>query len=59
MNLAQALDQSGVIASMANELGIDEQTARQGASALLPTIVAGLGRSHAVAGTKGHSIMRR
>lgn len=30
MNIAQALDHSGVFASMASELGIDEQTARAG-----------------------------
>lgn len=54
MNIAQALDHSGVFASMANELGIDEQTARAGAGALLPAIVAGLGRSHtAPAGSNG------
>ncbi|QPC99483.1 DUF937 domain-containing protein [Qipengyuania soli] len=44
MNLSQALQQSGVIESMASELGIDEQTARIGAGALLPAIVAGMGR---------------
>ncbi|TIX51795.1 DUF937 domain-containing protein [Alteraurantiacibacter aquimixticola] len=44
MNLSQVLQQSGVIISMANELGIDEQTARIGAGALLPAIVAGMGR---------------
>lgn len=44
MNLSQVLQQSGVITSMANELGIDEQTARVGAGALLPAIVAGMGR---------------
>ena len=44
MNLLQVLQQSGVIASMANELGVDEQTARVGAGALLPAIVAGMGR---------------
>ena len=44
MSLAAALQQSGVIASMAQELGIDEATARTGAGALLPAIVAGMGR---------------
>ncbi|MCB2083530.1 MAG: DUF937 domain-containing protein [Sphingomonadaceae bacterium] len=45
MSLAQILQQSGAIESMAKELGIDEQTARVGAGALLPAIVAGMGRS--------------
>lgn len=44
MNLGQILQQSGVIDSMARELNIDEQTARAGAGALLPAIVAGMGR---------------
>ena len=44
MNLNQILQNSGVITSMANELGIDEQTAKVGAGALLPAIVAGMGR---------------
>ena len=44
MNLSQVLQQSGVIESMARELNIDEQTARVGAGALLPAIVAGMGR---------------
>lgn len=44
MNLANALQQNGTIASMASELGIDEATAKSAASALLPAIVAGLGR---------------
>ncbi|ANU07484.1 DUF937 domain-containing protein [Paraurantiacibacter namhicola] len=44
MNLSQVLQQSGVIESMARELNIDEQTARMGAGALLPAIVAGMGR---------------
>lgn len=47
MSLAQILQQSGAIQSMANELGIDERTARAGAGALLPAIVAGMGRSSA------------
>ena len=47
MSLAQILQQSGAIQSMANELGIDERTARTGAGALLPAIVAGMGRSSA------------
>lgn len=45
MSLSQSLLNSPVIPSMARELGIDEQTARSGAAALLPAIVAGLGRS--------------
>ena len=45
MNLSQILQQSGVIESMARELNIDEQTARIGAGALLPAIVAGVGRT--------------
>lgn len=45
MSLAQILQQTGVIESMARELNIDEQTARTGAGALLPAIVAGMGRS--------------
>lgn len=47
MSLAQMLQQSGAIESMARELGIDEQTARIGAGALLPAIVAGMGRTAA------------
>ena len=47
MSLAQMLQQSGVIESMAGELGIDPQTAKIGAGALLPAIVAGMGRSAA------------
>ena len=45
MSLAQMLQQSGVIESIAGELGIDPQTAKIGAGALLPAIVAGMGRS--------------
>ncbi len=50
MSLAQMLQQSGVIESMAGELGIDPQTAKVGAGALLPAIVAGMGRSAAGSG---------
>lgn len=50
MSLAQMLQQSGVIESMASELGIDPQTAKIGAGALLPAIVAGMGRSAAGSG---------
>jgi hypothetical protein len=39
------LQQTGVITSMAGELGIDEGTAKTAAGALLPAIVAGMGRS--------------
>lgn len=50
MTLSQSLLNSPVIPSMARELGVDEQTARTGAAALLPAIVAGLGRSAAGGG---------
>jgi hypothetical protein len=53
MSLAQMLQQSGVIESMAGELGIDPQTSKIGAGALLPAIVAGMGRS--AAGSAGGS----
>ncbi|MGN6498109.1 MAG: DUF937 domain-containing protein [Tsuneonella sp.] len=53
MNMTQVLQQSGVIGSMASELGVDESTARKGAGALLPAIVAGMGRSHIGAGGGG------
>jgi hypothetical protein len=39
------LQQTGAIKSMARELDVDEGTAQTAASALLPAIVAGLGRS--------------
>lgn len=45
MSLAAMLQQSGAISSMASELGIDEGTAKTAAGALLPAIVAGMGRS--------------
>ena len=45
MSLARMLQESGAIESMARELNIDEQTARTGAGALLPAIVAGMGRT--------------
>lgn len=44
MNLSQVLQQTGVINSMARELNVDEGTARTAAGALLPAIVAGMGR---------------
>ena len=53
MSLAQMLQQSGVIESMAGELGIDPQTAKAGAGALLPAIVAGMGSSAAGSGGGG------
>lgn len=52
MNLGQMLNQTGAIASIAKELNIDEATARTAAGALLPAIVAGMGRS-ATAGSGG------
>lgn len=45
MSLAQMLQQTGAISSMARELGVDETTAKTAAGALLPAIVAGMGRS--------------
>ena len=45
MSLAAMLQQTGAIESMARELNIDQQTARTGAMALLPAIVAGMGRT--------------
>jgi hypothetical protein len=45
MSLAAMLQQTGAISSMARELGIDEATAKTAAGALLPAIVAGMGRS--------------
>jgi len=45
MNLGQMLNQSGAIGSIAQELGVDEGMARTAAGALLPAIVAGMGRS--------------
>lgn len=53
MSLAQMLQQSGVIDSMAGELGVDPQTAKTAAGALLPAIVAGMGRSSTGAGGGG------
>lgn len=50
MSLARVLQQTGVIDSMARELNIDEQTARTGAGALLPAIVAGMGRQSTSSG---------
>ncbi|AKQ42456.1 hypothetical protein CP97_11085 [Aurantiacibacter atlanticus] len=50
MSLAQTLQQSGVVESIARELNIDEQTARTATGALLPAIVAGMGRSSTAGG---------
>lgn len=50
MSLGQMLQQTGAIAAMAKELGIDERTATTAAGALLPAIVAGMGRSAATGG---------
>lgn len=53
MSLTDALVQSGAIDAMARELGIDSATARQAAGALLPAVVAGLGRNQVGAGGAG------
>lgn len=45
MSLVQMLQNTGAITSMAKELGVDEGTATSAAGALLPAIVAGMGRS--------------
>lgn len=45
MSLAKILQQTGAISSMARELNIDEGMATTAAGALLPAIVAGMGRS--------------
>ena len=45
MSLTQMLQNTGAITSMARELGVDEGTATTAAGALLPAIVAGMGRS--------------
>ena len=51
MSLAQGLMQAGVVDSMARELNVDQRTAQMGMNALLPAIVAGMGRSSASGGT--------
>jgi len=51
MSLAQMLQQTGAITSMAKELGVDEKTAMTAAGALLPAIIAGMGRT-ATGGTE-------
>lgn len=53
MNLSQVLQQSGVIDSMARELNIDPATAKVATGALLPAIVAGLGRTTTQAAPAG------
>ena len=53
MSLAQILQQTGAIDSMAKELGVDRSTARTAAGALLPAIVAGMGRSATGGGSAG------
>lgn len=53
MNLNQMLQQTGAIDSMARELGVTPQVAQSAAGALLPAIVAGLGRSQVGAGGAG------
>lgn len=53
MNLGQMLTNSGAIDSIARELGVDAQTARAGAGALLPAIVAGMGRSATEGSSQG------
>ncbi|MGB3166064.1 MAG: DUF937 domain-containing protein [Alteraurantiacibacter sp.] len=45
MSLAQGLMQAGVVDSMAREFDVDQRTAQMGMNALLPAIVAGMGRS--------------
>ncbi|MEM7702884.1 MAG: DUF937 domain-containing protein [Pseudomonadota bacterium] len=45
MSLVQMLQNTGALTSMARELGVDEGTAQTAAGALLPAIVAGMGRS--------------
>lgn len=55
MTMSQALLQSGAIDSMARELGVDSKTAQTAAGALLPAVVAGLGRNHVgPGGTRSH-----
>ncbi len=45
MSMSQALDGAGVFSSIASELNVSPDVVRTGANALLPAIVAGLGRS--------------
>ena len=53
MSLTQMLQQSGAIDSMARELNIDQRTAQSAAGALLPAIVAGMGRTTSGSGGLG------
>jgi hypothetical protein len=54
VNLSQGLQQSGAIDSIARELGVEPALAQKAAGALLPAIVAGIGRSEVGAqGTGG------
>lgn len=50
MNLGQMLQQTGAIDSMARELNVSPDVAKTAAGALLPAIVAGLGRNQVGAG---------
>lgn len=56
MNLSQMLQQSGVVDLMARELNVDPATAKLATSALLPAIVAGLGRTTTQAAPSGGSL---
>ena len=51
MNLGQMLQQTGAIDSMARELNVSPDVAKTAAGALLPAIVAGLGRNQVGAGS--------
>lgn len=42
MDLNQMLQQTGAVGAISRELGVDSETARAGASALLPSILSGL-----------------
>lgn len=53
MNLNQILQQTGVVDSMARELNIDPAMAKAATGALLPAIVAGLGRTTTQAAPSG------
>jgi hypothetical protein len=55
MNIGAMLQETGAIDSIARELGVDQQTARTVAGALLPAIVGGLGRVQAGAASGGNS----
>ena len=51
MNIGAMLQETGAIDSIAKELNVDPQIARTAAGALLPAIVAGLGRQQVGAGS--------